>query len=221
VVCKLDGEEEYAVGWNDYHFKTFVTTGGTTEAGRDAKRKRQTETGQTYYKDVKRPKVVADYYDACGEIDLHNNFRQGHLRLEKFHKTKKWNSRVLTSILASTTVGAFRAWEFHFPPGPQGDVVASRLKSFVARVIDEINPGPPANTPTNLITPGGCSLVLIGKRTGKEGTKRAGQELTAQERCKMCHARGRLPDNGGLQELHAFVKNTPVCGYVTPIKTHG
>ena len=133
VVYKLEGEEEYAVGWNDHHFKTFVATGGTTSAGADAKRKRQTDEGRTFFKEVKRPKVLEDYYDGCGGIDMHNNFRQGHLRLEKFHKTKKWNARVVTSILSSTMVDAFRAWEHHFPSAAEGDVVTSRLKSFVVR----------------------------------------------------------------------------------------
>ena len=47
-----------AVGWNDHHFKTFVVTGGTTSAGINAKRKRQDASGRTFYKEVKRPRVL-------------------------------------------------------------------------------------------------------------------------------------------------------------------
>jgi len=139
VVYKLEGEDLWAVGWNDCHYKTFVVSGGTTTAGTNAKRKRQDANGRTFFKEVKRPRVVQEYYTACGEIDMHNNFRQGQLRLEKFHQTRKWNSRVLTSILSSTMVDAYRAYEHHFPAGALGgapDELQSGLKSFVAKVID-------------------------------------------------------------------------------------
>ena len=75
----------WAVGWNDHHYKTFVVSGGTTSAGINAKRKRQDSNGKNFYKEVKRPHVVLGCYAACGEIDMHNNFRQGQMRLMEFH----------------------------------------------------------------------------------------------------------------------------------------
>ena len=40
VVYQLQGENEFAVGWNDHHFKTFVATGGgLSTAGSMAKKK--------------------------------------------------------------------------------------------------------------------------------------------------------------------------------------
>ena len=56
---------------------------GTTDEGIKAKRKCQNDLGQTRYKLVKRPKVIEEYYGACGQIDQHNNHRQGGLKLEK------------------------------------------------------------------------------------------------------------------------------------------
>ena len=44
------------------------------------------------------------------------------------------------SILSSSMVDAFKAWEHHFPSSDPGLVVESKLKSFVAMVIDEIKP---------------------------------------------------------------------------------
>jgi hypothetical protein len=81
VVYKLKDEHEHAVGWNDHHFKTFVATGGTTDLGLNAKRKRQTDEGKTCWKEVKRPKVLGHHCDACGQMDLHNDYRQGQLKL--------------------------------------------------------------------------------------------------------------------------------------------
>ena len=92
-------------------------------------------SGKNFYKEVKRPRVLQHCYAACGGIDVHNNFRQGQLRLEKFHQTRKWNARVFTSVLSSTMVDACRAREHHFPTGELGgapDDLESGLKSFVA-----------------------------------------------------------------------------------------
>ena len=197
VVYKLKDEHEYAVGWNDHHFKTFVATGGTTDLGLNAKRKRQTDDGKTYWKEVKRPKVLGHYYDACGQIDLHNNFRQGQLRLEKFFKTHKWNSRVLTSILSSTMVDAFRAWEHHFPPGEDTGETSSRLKSFVATVIEEIMPEKSRGTPTTPenVCESGCQLEVIGRVIAQKG-KSKGKFVQKQMRCTMCRMRGNKSAKG-------------------------
>ena len=86
VVYKHTNEgdlDAFTVGWNDHHFKTFIATSGTTDEGSQAKRKRQNDLGQTRYKLVKRPKVIEEYYSACGQIDQHNNHRQGGMKLEK------------------------------------------------------------------------------------------------------------------------------------------
>jgi hypothetical protein len=56
VVHKLEGEDTWAVGWNDHHCKTFVVSGGggATSAGINAKRKRQDPSGKNFYKEVDR-----------------------------------------------------------------------------------------------------------------------------------------------------------------------
>ena len=146
---------------------------------------------------MKRPKVMQDHYKARGQIDLHDNFRQGQLRLEKFWRTTKWNSRVTTSILSSSIVDAFRAWEHHFPPCEadrlEGDS-GSRLKNFVAKVIDEIlptdNDDDVGHNEESL-----CQLELIGKRRGKTG-KSEGKHLTRQLRCATCKKAGRRGTDG-------------------------
>jgi hypothetical protein len=205
VMHELEGEEHvHAVGWNDHHFKTFITTGSVSAAGTNAKRERQTDEGQTLCKKVKRPKLMQDHHEARGQVDLHDNSRQGQLRLEKFWRTHKLNSRVTTSILSSSMVDAFRAWERHFPPSEAGRLegdAGSRLKAFVARVIDETLPkdddGDVGRNEESL-----CQLELTGKRRGKKG-KSEGKMLTRQlrrsarktarraEKGKMARLRGR------------------------------
>ena len=200
VVYKLNdtenGEGVWAVGWNDHHYKTFIATSGITSSGREAKRARQNDTGQTFYKQVKRPKVMETYYDACGQIDLHNRHRQGQLRLEKVWKTLKWNNRLLVSILSSTMVDAFKAWEHHFPPATDAeeeDDLKSRLKEFVWRVIDEVCPSALEANPSQIDS---CRLELIGHRITSTG-KQEGLKSTIQERCTQCRINGRKEKNSG------------------------
>ena len=185
----------HAIAWNDYHYKTFVTTGGTSEPGTDAKRKRQDEHGTTTYKHVKRCKVLQDYYTASGFIDLHNRHRQGTLQLEKIWKTKKWNNRVTVSILSSCMVDAFMCWERYFPTPESDKEVGSNLKSFVAKVIDEIRPDPAARVQGIGGCDRGCTLEPIGKYEVTLG-KNKGKLVTKQERCTVCSKNGYRPDRG-------------------------
>ena len=184
-----------------------MTSGGTSVQGTSAKRKRQDEYGATYYKLVKRPLVVQDYYTACGEIDLHNRFRQGQLRLEKFHQTKKWNSRMLVSILSSTMVDAFRAYEYHFPGDTQGglpDPLESRLKSFVAKVIDEIKPAQTTRVPSpSPFEREDCRPELIGKYVARSGQEE-GNMITKTMRCSMCIKRGHKQERTGRAPRTAY-----------------
>ena len=124
---------------------------------------------------------MEQYYQACGAIDQHNGFRQGNLRLEKFHKTLKWNRRCLVSILSSTMVDAFKAYEYHFPPSADSNA-SSRITGFVAKVIDKIKPG--ATHGLSEVQEG-CYLEKIGTTTSIKG-KNLGREYAIQQRCKIC-----------------------------------
>jgi hypothetical protein len=181
VVCKLEGSDEFTVGWNDHHFKTLVATGGTTESGTEAKRKRQHDNGTVFYKHVKRPKVMENYHCARGAIDQHSGYRQGNL-YQKFHKTPKWNRRCLVSILSSTIVGAYKAREHHFPPSSDSNA-PSRITAFVSKAIGEIKPG----SPKGLVeVQGGFHLT---ERTGTTTITRGGhvgRECAIQQRYKAC-----------------------------------
>ena len=134
--------------------------------------------------------------DARGHIDQHNKHRQGQLRLEKAWKTLKWNNRPLVSMLSSTMVDAFKAWEHHFPPtaadGEERDL-QSRLKEFVWRVIDEVCPLSLDVQPQENDS---CRLELIGTRITSTG-KQEGMKSTIQERCTQCRLNGRKERNSG------------------------
>ena len=79
-------------------------------------------------------------------------------------------------------VGAFKAWEHHFPPCDDDDdrEIQSRMKDFVAKVIDEIRP---QNRQRKEVVeqPRGYALVLIGKRVVQEGKHEGKQEERLEE----------------------------------------
>ena len=199
TVYKLAGENGprfkcHAVAWNDHHFKTFICTAGSSEAGTQAKRKRHDLDGRTSFKHVKRCKVLQDYYEGCGKIDQHNAHRQGTLKLEKMWKTKKWNARVTVSVLSSCLVDAFLCWERYFPSDGDHEL-GSNLKSFVAKVIDEIRPDPKQAADDIESCGPQCVHELIGKYKCKVG-KNMGKWCTKQERCTICTKNGYRPDRG-------------------------
>jgi hypothetical protein len=120
-------------------------------------------------------------------------------------------------------VDAFRAWEFHFPPGIRNadDDMKSRLKSFVARVVDEIKPDLSTDElPPNVHADRVCQLELIDKTLGKKG-KSKGKMLCKQSRCTMCKKSGRKMADGRATRTGYRCKAHPeVIYYVPPTPTH-
>jgi hypothetical protein len=106
-------------------------------------------------------------------------------------KTKnKWNNRLLVSTLSSTMVGAFKAWEHHFPPSADAAEepdLQPRLEEFVWRATDEVCPTPTEAHPTSN---GACRLELTGTRITSSG-KQKGMKSAIQERCTECTMHGR------------------------------
>ena len=116
-------------------------------------------------------------------------------------------------------VDAFRAYEYHFPPAEHVGDLDSRIKDFVANVIDEIKPDESTDDLSGGLSACGCELVLIGKYVQKTG-KDAGKAKSTVERCSICRARGNRLDNGRAQELRTVVKHIPKCTSVPAIEDH-
>ena len=78
---------------------TFLMTRGcgNTTSGRLYRMHCVREDGFRYHKDVGRPEVVTNYYNACGVIDHHNHSHQGTLALEEKWPTRDgWNRIFVT-----------------------------------------------------------------------------------------------------------------------------
>ena len=87
-----------ALGWQDRTLKKFLATCGTTVEGHPHKKKpyhvsEDGKSSEAFFKTVKRHKLVEEYFDSAGKIDIHNHLRQGSLALEVAWGTKKWYHR--------------------------------------------------------------------------------------------------------------------------------
>jgi hypothetical protein len=184
VIYKEKETGMFAVGWQDNHYKTFVTTCGESEAGAPAQKKRQRDDGSNYWRDVKRPRALETFYKASGAIDQHNACRQGLLKLENFWKTKRWQTRIVTSIFSSTLVGSSKAWEVYHPPSdtPLCPILESRLQGFVVKLIGELSDG---TVDPDACNEDECELVSIGTSTVQEGDNK-GRTYATQMRCTEC-----------------------------------
>ena len=64
--------------------------------------------------DVKRPRIVDEYFDGAQTIDVHNHGRQGSLALES-RRTKRWDWRFFQAFLGIILVDAFTAYKRFCP----------------------------------------------------------------------------------------------------------
>ena len=98
-----------------------------------------------------------------------------------------WNSRCTISILSMSMVDAFKSWEHHFPPSDDDAErdIQSRMKNFVALVIDDEIKRKEGHRKEIVPQPDGYVLELIGKPV-IQGGKLKGKLITRQKRCVVC-----------------------------------
>lgn len=101
-----------AAAWRDRRVHTFVATCSSSLNGTPCKKRRLDEMGQVYYKEVKRPKIVEDYYDGSPAVDIHNHMRQGGLALEESWGTHRWQHRMYACIFGIIECNAYLAFKY-------------------------------------------------------------------------------------------------------------
>ena len=195
-IMECEEHKLWALGWHDHFYKTFVCNAGSSDLGQPAKKKRQRDDGSNYFKFVTRPEALQRFYEACGAIDQHNRHRQHLLKLEKIWLTKRWQTRVLYSVMVGMVAADAHLMSAHLLPDRHSESKESMAR-FVAKLSaqmmpDEEPPGPPTASPaTSLVSfssassDPGCTLEKIGKVVIVEG-KGAGKFRPADARCAMC-----------------------------------
>ena len=184
------------MGWHDHFCKTFVCNAGSSDLGEPAKKKRQRDDGSNFYKCVNRPEALQRFYEACGAIDQHNRHRQHLLKLEKTWQTKRWQTRVLYSVVVGMVTVDAHLMCAHVLPDRHSDSKESMAR-FVAKLTAQMMPehvprAPTASPAASLVStcatssdPGpGCHLEKIGRKLIVDG-KNAGKFRPGDGRCKM------------------------------------
>ena len=112
-----EGVNIYALGWSDKKGKQVVFTTGTTIAADPSIRRRHKRVlrdgiweKEAYHKEVKRPMIIKEMFDAFSTIDIHDHLRQGSLELEREWVTRNWVHRLFMTILGMIIVNAFNAY---------------------------------------------------------------------------------------------------------------
>ena len=122
--CLLETQAEngipfYALGWANKKMKTIVSNVGSTLSGTPCKRKRHKKEEVNgvletvvYFKEVKRPAMIEQFFSCFGIIDRHDHYRQGSLQLEREWCTHKWWHRIFTTVFGMCVVDSFMAYTF-------------------------------------------------------------------------------------------------------------
>ena len=145
VTADMEGVHLRAVSWHEGKRdkktkqivrKNFVGSFSTTLEGRPHRKRRWVKeddgsTTETFY-DVKRPRLVTEYFDGAQTIDVHNHRRQGSLGME-LRPTKRWEWRFFQTFLGINVIDSFLAY-IKFAPGKE---LVTR-DDFVQGLIDHL-----------------------------------------------------------------------------------
>ena len=95
----------------------FVATVGTdlTIGGDPYMSRYQSDLGNYKTREIFRPAICSNYFNASNKIDVHNQLRQGLLLLEEHWKTNDGWFRIIVTIIGMTVTDAYLASVFSFP----------------------------------------------------------------------------------------------------------
>ncbi len=195
IVFKCNEEENlWAIGWQDHHYKSYITTHGTTNPGKHADKKRQDkDTNVNFRAKIPRPEFPAKYNQEMGSVDRHNFYRQGVLKLHSTWKTKRWQTRIQLEILALTLDDTFLACRKLLPKWQMEDDDESIFWKFVCHLLPQIDPRPRHERTREEETDptARCTQIRLGQKTTLCG-KQKGLMRPIQGRCTSCGIRKKL-----------------------------
>jgi hypothetical protein len=93
----------------------FIATKGAghTEAGVSYEAKWKDTNGNTCSRHVPRPEIASKYFMESNTIDLFNQSRQAHLKLEKQWVTEDGYFRLVTTLFGTCVTDAWKAYQYH------------------------------------------------------------------------------------------------------------
>ena len=222
--CVFETAEEdmWAVGWSDVHYKTYLTTCGSSSAGEPAAKKRQRSNGRNYYINVQRPSCIAEYATSMGYVDLHNRYRQGMLKLDEVIKTQTWQTRLQNELFATCTVDAFLLAKKFIPKWTRMAALtqtpSSLLFSWLAVLLDQLKAEIQHN---DYVVRAGqeigevqqvqeCKQIPIGKVKTVDGRQK-GKFRAIQHRCRYCSVAKRYEERFAPGQKQGAIRTTYCC----------
>ena len=187
VVFHNEAENLWAVGWNDHHYKCYITTHGTTEPGTDAQKKRQRlHDGRNYNISVKRPDVIAQYQSDMGYVDRHNRYRHEMLGLHVVWKTRRWQTRLQIEMIAIAVIDTYLLARKFMPRyALTDDETESNFWKFTRDLITQLTRDRPPDDER-----GHRCFQVAGNKYVVGGTN-PGRNLSRQYCCHYCSASRR------------------------------
>jgi hypothetical protein len=70
------------------------------------------------YIDIPQSELVCQYFRTANRIDIHNQYQQGILAIERTWKTKNWNLRLFQTVMGFILVNCYFAFEFKTSKSP-------------------------------------------------------------------------------------------------------
>lgn len=113
-----------AIAWHDLKTKYIITNVGTTLPGAPLLRRRAVLeaaadpqqaalcTTREVHINIPQPAAVAEGFEHFSAIDMHNDYRQGILKIEEYYKTHSWWKRMAASLEGLRLVNAYLAYKF-------------------------------------------------------------------------------------------------------------
>lgn len=104
-----------ACGWYDRKLLTFLGSCGTTIAGNPRTSvywKNDKRRSEEFARKIPRPVLVEVYGTHANIVDIHNQFRQGNIEVERRFKTKRWEVRVFSTLFSICITDAYLAHKF-------------------------------------------------------------------------------------------------------------
>ncbi len=75
-------------------------------------------TVEQRYLDVPQTQLIREYFRTANGVDIHNQYRQGILAVERTWKTKSWNLRLFQTVMGKVLVNGFLAFKFKTSKSP-------------------------------------------------------------------------------------------------------
>jgi hypothetical protein len=220
VVFKCDDEDVWAIGWSDVHFKLYLATCGQSGPGASAAKKRQRADGRNYSIQVDRPQVIAEYAQNMGNVDLHNRYRQGMLKLHQVWSVKHWQTRMQSELFATCLVDGFLLSQ-HFLPAWQVSSDTSKFFKWLGVLLGQLEKMAKENDNVlradteALLAVAKCEQRAIGHVIIQSGPN-AGKKRTTQERCRYCSLAGRHEPRNERSKVKPGANRTTFCCALHP-----